>query len=111
MPRWTNVISFGNLISVGTVLLACAGFYFTTNATLANQDKDITEIKLSISTLIKERDKLRLEITDRSEKTANGIGELSRQVAVQGVQITAVKDELVKLNQVLSTSQSLQRTR
>lgn len=102
-------ITVGNMMNFGAILVALAGFYFTTNATLENHAKAIIKLEKELqedfrktekrdAALLQDRDKLRAEMIERSERTATGISELNKQTAVLSTQLTGIKDELIKLS-------------
>lgn len=105
-----NQITAGNLISVGAIAFSFAGFYFTTQSSLSAQATSIAAIERKIAEtekkdekqqreVLTERTTLRAEMTQRAEKTAEGIAELNKQTAVLSTQLTTISGELVKLGQ------------
>lgn len=103
-------ITVGNLVSVATMSFGFAGFYFNTSATLAVQATAIATIERKINeaekkdekqqtAVVQERVTLRNEMTQRAEKTAEGIAELNKQTAVLSTQLTTINGELIKLGQ------------
>lgn len=106
-------ITVGNLVSVATVLVGFSGFYFNTSATLNAQANAIATIERKVgeaekreekkqTEVIQERATLRSEMTQRAEKTAEGIAELNKQTAVLSTQLTTINAELVKIGQQLT---------
>lgn len=105
-------ITVGNMVSIGTMAFGLAGFYFSTTATLATQGAAIATIERKIveaekkdekqqAAVVQERTTLRSEMTQRAEKTAEGIAELNKQTAVLSTQLTTISGELVKIGQKL----------
>ena len=109
-----NQVTAGNLISIGTMAFGLAGFYFTTTSALSVQAQNIAKIEQKLTesdkkdekqqtAVIAERTQLRSEMTQRSEKTAEGIAELNKQTAVLSTQLTGIREELVKVGQQLAS--------
>jgi hypothetical protein len=109
-------ITVGNMVSVGTMAFGFAGFYFNTSATLTAQANAISTIERKIgeaekkdekqqAAVIAERTTLRAEMTQRAEKTAEGIAELNKQTAVLSTQLTTINAELVKIGEQLRLQQ------
>lgn len=107
-------ISIGNLMSVGVIIFTGAGFYYSTSSALLSATREIETIQRRLAdaekkddkqqqAVISERSTLRNEMTNRAEKTAEGIGELNKQTAVLSTQLTAIKEELVKLGTQIAT--------
>jgi hypothetical protein len=48
-----------------------------------------------------ERDKTRVEMVQRAERTADGIAELNKRMAVAETKYDAIKDELIKIGRQL----------
>lgn len=96
-------LSIGNLLSVGSIFVAAAGFYFTTNANFDAQSKEIASIRKIIAdsekkderkeqTMALDRDTLRKEVND-----------LSKTTAVLSAQLVTTNSELMKLGQKIDT--------
>lgn len=109
-------ITLGNLVSVATMSFGFAGFYFNTSATLAVQATAIATIERKINeaekkdekqqtSVVQERVTLRNEMTQRAEKTAEGLAELNKQTAVLSTQLATINGELVKIGQQLAAAQ------
>lgn len=110
-------ITIGNLVSVATMTFGFAGFYFNTSSTLAVQATAIATIERKINeaekkdekqqtAVVQERVTLRNEMTQRAEKTAEGIAELNKQTAVLSTQLGTINAELVKIGQQLAAAQA-----
>jgi septal ring factor EnvC (AmiA/AmiB activator) len=106
-------VTAGNLLSVATVAFGFAGFYYNTASSIEAQAKEIASInrKLDASDkkdekqqreVLSERTTLRAEMTNRAEKTADSIAELSKQNAVLSTQLSTINGELIKLGQQLA---------
>jgi hypothetical protein len=106
-------VTIGNMLSIGTMLFVFAGFYFNTSATLSAQANAIATIERKINeaekkdekqqaAVLQDRTTLRSEMTQRAEKTAEGIAELNKQTAVLSTQLTTINAELVKIGQQLA---------
>lgn len=107
-------ITAGNLLSVATIAFGFAGFYFNTSSAIEVQAKAISGIERRITEaekkdekqqagVIAERASLRAEMTNRAEKTAEGIAELNKQNAILSTQLLAIRDELVRLSAQVSS--------
>lgn len=105
-------ITAGNLLSVGTIVFGLAGFYFNTSSAIDAQARTISKIEQKIGeaekkdekqqqAVLQERTSLRTEMTQRAEKTAEGIAELNKQTAVLSTQLTTISAELVKIGEQL----------
>lgn len=105
-------ITVGNMVSIATMAFGFAGFYFNTSASLSAQATAIATIERKLmesekkdekqqASVIQERTTLRSEMTQRAEKTAEGIAELNKQTAVLSTQLTTISGELVKIGQKL----------
>lgn len=105
-------ITLGNLVSVGTIIIGLTGFYFNTSNSIDAQAKTISKIEQKITeaekkdekqqqSVIAERVTLRSEMTQRAEKTAEGIAELNKQTAVLSTQLSVINSELVKIGDQL----------
>lgn len=108
-------ITLGNLLSVGTIAFGFAGFYFTTTSSLGAQSDKIAVIERKLAEadkrdekqqreVLTERTTLRTEMTNRAEKTAEGIAELNKQTAVLSTQLNSIREELVKLGAQITAS-------
>jgi septal ring factor EnvC (AmiA/AmiB activator) len=106
-------ITVGNMINLGAIAFAFAGFYFTTNHSLDAHSKSIAHIERQLAEGAKkdekrekqvsdDREKTRSEINMRAEKTADGIAELNKQTAVLSTKLVGIREELVKLGQQLA---------
>jgi DNA anti-recombination protein RmuC len=56
--------------------------------------------------VVNEPTSLRSEMTQRAEKTAEGIAELNKQTAVLSTQLTTINSELVKIGEQLRQQQT-----
>lgn len=110
--RWRGQVTAGNMINLAAIAFACAGFYFTTSATLSEHakaierhDKSIVELTLENKRIEQEnrleRDKARGEVGVRAERAADGIAELNKRMAVAETKSDAIKEELVKIGRQL----------
>lgn len=113
-------ITLGNLLSVATIAFGFAGFYFTTTAAISGQSDKIAVIERKIAeaekrderqqvAVVAERTTLRSEMTQRAEKTAEGIAELNKQTAVLSTQLNSIREELVKLGAQITASATNRR--
>jgi hypothetical protein len=109
---WRSQITVGNAINFGAIIIACTGFYFNTNSTLADHSKAIDRIEKLISVHevelrrvekneVTERDKTRTEFLNRAEKMADGFSELNKRMAVAETKYDAIRDELIKIGRQL----------
>lgn len=109
---WRSQVTVGNAINFAAIVVACTGFYFNTNSTLADHSKAIDRIEKLIAVHeaelrrveksdMGERDKTRAEFLTRAEKTSDGIAELNKRMAVAETKYDAIRDELVKIGRQL----------
>jgi hypothetical protein len=109
---WRQQVTVGNIVQIAVIAFGLAGFYFTTSATLSShakaidvQAKAMTEVIADIRRLDREaaleRDKTRVEMVQRAERTADGIAELNKRMAVAETKYDAIKDELIKIGRQL----------
>lgn len=119
MRSFFTPITFRDIAPVAAVLLAVTGFYFNTNNHLANtdshlgeHDKQIVELRAEVAqakqkslnvgeTDRSEREKARSEFLVRAEKTADGIGELNKRMAVQETLQATMSNTLNKISDQL----------
>jgi hypothetical protein len=73
---------------VGWIVIGTA-FYTTTNSTLASHEKALEKVGSALSHESTEREKVRTEFLTNSSKTAEGIAELNKQIAVLSTLISA----------------------
>jgi hypothetical protein len=111
---WRRQVTVGNMINLGAIGFACAGFYFSTGAALTDHakvldrhEKGIVELRQETQRIELdgrvERDKARIDVGTRAERTADGIAELNKRMAVAETKSDAIKEELVKIGRQLET--------
>lgn len=121
--RWLQQnVSFGNIVNLGAILLAAAGFYFSTNFKLDDHDARLSALRLEMTkqeTSLRglevaertARDEVRKELSGKMERVADGVSLLNVKAATQEAQLTALTKELTRVGNQLESAIRMGATR
>lgn len=106
MPIIERKITLGNIISLVTLVVAAAGFYWTTTLQLDRHAADLKVIFERADRIEnaerQERERIRDDIRSRAERTAEQQGLLIQRTIAVEVELKGVRADLLRLYEAMN---------